>query len=83
MSKNIHDTARAMLEAYRVAPLEGIREDVSDTYPHITIEDTGRIREGLLAVLDSKTASEQREREREYIALHAELKRKYRKSGKH
>lgn len=82
MSKSFREGLIAMLEEYRQAPPEGTQEELQDTYKGITLEDAKRVKEGLTALLDSKTREEQRQREREYKALHAELRKKYkRKSG--
>lgn len=83
MSKSFREGLIAMLEEYRQAPPDGTQEELQDTYKGITLEDAKRVKEGLTALLDSKTRKEQRQREREYKALHAELRKKYkRKSGK-
>ena len=83
MSKTFRESAIAMLEAYREAPPEGTQEELQDTYKGITLEDAKRVKDGLLALLDSKTREEQRQRQREYTALHAELRKKYKnRSGK-
>lgn len=83
MSKSFREGLIAMLEEYRQAPPESTQEELQDTYSGITLEDAKRVKEGLTALLDSHTREEQRLREREYKALHAELRKKYkRKSGK-
>lgn len=68
-----------MLEAYREAPPEGTQEELQDTYKGITLEDAKRVKDGLLALLDSKTKEEQDRVVKEYKALHAELRKKYKK----
>lgn len=83
MSNSFRDSMLAILEEYRKAPPEGTQRELEDTYPAITLEDAKRVKAGMLALLDAKDRAEQRQREREYKALHAELKRKYRKSGTH
>lgn len=83
MSKSFREHAIAMLEAYRNAPPEQTQEELRDTYPDISLEDAERVKAGLLSLLDAKDRREQSQREREYKALHAELKRKYKKGGKH
>lgn len=83
MSKSFRGGLIAMLEEYRQTPPEGTQAELQDTYSGITLEDAKRVKEGLTALLDSQTREEQRQREREYKALHAELRKKYkRKSGK-
>lgn len=79
---SVRESAIAMLEAMRNSPPDAIADDVRDTYPAITLEDAQRIKDGLLAIFDSKTRAEQDRRGREYKALHAELRKKYGKSGK-
>lgn len=79
MSKTFRESAIAMLEAYREAPPEGTQEELQDTYKGITLEDAKRVKDGLLALLDSKTKEEQDRVTREYKALHAELRKKYKK----
>lgn len=83
MSKSFREGLIAMLEEYRQAPPEGTQAELQDTYSGITLEDAKRVKEGLTALLDSQTREEQRQREREYKALHAELRKKHRrKNGK-
>lgn len=65
MSKSFREGLIAMLEEYRQAPPEGTQEELKDTYKGITLEDAKRVKEGLTALLDSKTRKEQRQRERE------------------
>ena len=79
---SLRESAIAVLEAMRNSPPEAIADSVKDTYPAITLEDAQRIRDSFLALVDSKTQEEHSRREREYKALHAELREKYRKSGK-
>lgn len=79
MSKTFRESAIAMLEAYREAPPEGTQEELQDTYKGITLEDAKRVKDGLLALLDSKTKEEQDRVVKEYKALHAELRKKYKK----
>ena len=79
---SLRESAIAVLEAMRNSPPETIADNVKDTYPDITTEDAQRIKDGLLAFMDSRTQREHSQREREYKALHAELRKKYRKSGK-
>lgn len=82
MSNNIADELRQALEDHiRKTPAQ-VAKEVSSTYPAITLQDAQRIRDGLTAVLTARTKPEQAQREKEYIALHRELKRKYRKSGR-
>lgn len=59
---------------------ENIARDVNDTYPNITTEDATRIRDGLTALLTAEPGEVDRLKE-EYKALHAELRKRYRKSG--
>ena len=82
MSKSLKESAITMLEAYRRAPATGTHEELQDTYRGITLEDAQRVKDGLIATLDAKTQTEQRQKLREYKALHNELKKKYKKSGK-
>lgn len=83
MSKGFKDSALAVLNAYREIAPERIKEDLEDTYPDITLQDALRIKTGMLDLFNCKTKEEQRQRERDYKALHAEMKRKYKtKSGK-
>lgn len=83
MSTSFRDIFLEVLEEYRIAPPEGTREELSDTYPAITLEDAERVKAGLVAIMDAKDSKEQNRRIRDYKALHAELKRKYKKGGKH
>lgn len=83
MSKTLRDRLIERLEAYRIEPPEQTQEELRDTYPDISLEDAERVKTGLLSLLDAKDRREQSQREREYKALHAELKRKYKKGGKH
>ena len=79
---NLGARLRELTEAeIRKSPAQVARE-VEDTYPHITLEDAQRIRDGLKALITATDKADQKKRERSYIALHAELKRKYRKSGR-
>lgn len=83
MGNKLGESLKEMLEEYKLAPAEGTQEELQDTYPNITIEDAQRVKDGLTALLESHTAEEQRKLQREYRALHSELRKKYkRKSGK-
>lgn len=79
---SLRDTARAMVEGMKNSPPEAIADDVRDTYPDITLEDATRIRDGLTAIFTASTRAELDRLGREYKALHAELRKKYGKSGK-
>ena len=81
MSKAMRETLRDMLERYMDTPPEITRENLKEKYPDITLEDARRVKEGLLAFIHSKTKQEQRQRGKEYKALHDELKKKYRSKG--
>ena len=82
MGNSFRETARAVIEKTKQSQPEDIAEVVSDTYPDITIEDATRIRDGLTAVMRAGTPAELDRLKREYKALHTELRKKYRKSGK-
>ena len=73
---------KRVLDAQLEKPPEQVAREVSDTYPHITLEDAQRITDGLGAVLTARP-EDLKKMEREYIDLHKELRKKYRKSGKH
>lgn len=80
--ETLTETLRRAVNEQLQKPAEQVAREVSDTYPHITLEDAQRITDGLGALLTA-SPKELRKREREYIELHKELKRKYKKSGKH
>lgn len=80
--KNFREVLIEHIESMKDRPPAEIAEEVRDTYPDITLEDAQRIGDGLIALLTARTLAEQKQREKEYTAIHAELKRKYRKSGK-
>lgn len=80
--KTISEIAREMIEGMKDRPPEETAREVRDTYPDITLEDAKRINDGLHALLTARTQADQDRLEKEYKALHAELKKKYRKSGK-
>lgn len=50
-----------------------------DAYPDITAEDAKRLQKGLLAVLAPRSYADLMKSGKEYTALLAELKKKYRK----
>lgn len=81
MAKTLRDYILDALERERQKTPSQLQEDLADKYSGITPEDAVAIRDGLLAVMDARTAEEQRQRELEYRELHARLGKKYRKSG--
>lgn len=62
-------------------PPENIAEEARETYPDITLEDAVRLRDGLASIVNAKTPADINRLQREYKALHAELRSKYKKSG--
>ena len=81
MAKTLRDYILEALERERQKTPSQLQADLADKYNGITPEDAVAVRDGLLAVMDAKTRGEQRQRELEYRELHAELGKKYRKSG--
>ena len=81
MSKTLRELLIERLEEYREAPIEETRQELSNKYPDITLEDAKRIKDGLLSTLDAPSKAEQDQRQREYKALHDEMKRKYKKKS--
>ena len=81
MSNMLGDKLREMLEEYRLAPAEGTQEELQSTYRGITLEDAQRVKDGLTALLDATTQEEQKKQEKQYKALHAELRKKYKKKS--
>ena len=82
MSKTLRESLIEAIEDYRSTPPKIIQKELEETYPAITLEDAKRVQGGLLSLLDAGGKEELHQREREYKALHTELKKKYRKSGK-
>lgn len=78
---SFRDRARAGLQQIGNAPPDGIRDILREEYPDITLEEAGRVRDSMVAMLTAKTQEEKEGLEKEYTALHAELKKKYKKSG--
>ena len=76
------DMVREMLEKEREAPPEKIQRELNGRYPHISLEDAERVRDGLTGSLLAPTKEEQNKRIKDYKALHRELKMKYGQRGK-
>jgi uncharacterized protein with HEPN domain len=74
-------TVESLLQQMGSCPPENIAEEVRETYPDITLEDAARLRDGLTAITKARTPADRYRIQREYKALHAELRSKYRKSG--
>ena len=64
------------------APSEYTQEELRETYPAITLEDAKRVKQSLLDLLEAKTEAERVKAEKAYKAVHAELRKKYKKSGR-
>lgn len=79
--ESIRETLIRVIGALTVAPAGTIADQVRDKYPDITLEDATRIREGLTAVITATNEEEVKRLKAEYIALHKELGKRYRKSG--
>lgn len=80
--ESIREVLARALKALLEQSAESLARDVSDKYPGITPQDAVRIREGLTALLTVESEEEKAQLEAEYKALHAELRKRYRKSGR-
>ena len=78
----LREKLREALEKEREKTPEQLQRDLEDTYKGITPEDAVRIRDSIVAVLDIKTQQEKDQLTADYKRLHAELRKKYGKSGK-
>ena len=81
MRKTIGEALREALEKEKLKTPEELQQQLEDTYRGITKEDAVRIRDGMTALLDANTKQERDQVAKDYKALIAELKRKYKKSG--
>lgn len=79
--ESIRETLLRVIGALTVAPAGAIADQVRDRYPDITLEDAIRIRDVLTAVITATDMEEVKRLKAEYIALHKELRKRYRKSG--
>ena len=78
---SLRNLAVKILERMKNSPPEVTAAEVADTYPHISLEDAKRIQDGITDALGARSLEDRRRVLREYTALHAELRKKYRKSG--
>ena len=81
MRATIGEMLREALEREKLKTPEQMQMALEDTYWGISKEDAVRVRAGMTALLDANTKAERDQVGRDYRRLHAELKKKYKKSG--
>lgn len=81
MRGTLGERLREALERERLKTPEQLQLELEDTYRGISKEDAVRIRDGMTALLDANTKAERDQVGKDYRKLHAELKKKYKKSG--
>lgn len=79
---DFRESARKAIQAIGTLPPENITAILREEYPQATVEDAERVRKNLVALFNAKTKEEQKKLGKEQKAIHEELEKKYKKSGK-
>ena len=81
MSSFRESAKKAMLSIEKLPP-ENIVAILREEYPQATLEEAERVRQNIVALFKASTKEDQDRLEKEHRAIHAELEKKYKKSGK-